>query len=274
MGSNRTMPNQDIGKRLHLRGFGVLGALPHDMIRELARAAEGAGYHTFWVNDAADGDGLAALAQAAAVTTEIRLGVGAIPLDRQSPRRIAARIVELELPVERLTLGVGSGHTTGGLARVRDGVAALRESTTATLVVAAMGPRMSRLAGEIADGVLLDWATPAYAQRVTNIVESTAAETGRPRPWIASYVFTALGAEVMAKLRAEADYYAAIPYYAAHFARMNAGPMEAVAFGEDARALQRDIAQFDAVLDETVVRAVVAEETAAAYLAVLHAASP
>ena len=75
-------------------------------MRELAPAAERAGYRTFWVNDEADGDGLAALGAAAAVTTTIRLGVGAIPLDR-GPERIAWRVKELALPVERLALGVG-----------------------------------------------------------------------------------------------------------------------------------------------------------------------
>jgi alkanesulfonate monooxygenase SsuD/methylene tetrahydromethanopterin reductase-like flavin-dependent oxidoreductase (luciferase family) len=249
-----------------------MGSLPHALIQELAAAAEGAGYHTFWVNDAPDGDGLAALAHAAAVTRAIRLGVGAIPLDRQRPERIAARIVELGLPVNRLTLGVGAGHAAGGLERVRNGVAALREATDATLIVAAMGPRMCRLAGELADGVLLDWATPAYAEHVRVIVANAAA--GRTQPWIASYVFSALGAEAVGKLRAEADYYAAVPSYAAHFARMNAGPMDAVAFGHEPVALQHALARFDAVLDETVVRAVVAEETAAEYLSVLHSASP
>jgi alkanesulfonate monooxygenase SsuD/methylene tetrahydromethanopterin reductase-like flavin-dependent oxidoreductase (luciferase family) len=64
------------------RGFGVEAALAHDIVRELAPAAERAGYRTFWVNDEADGDGLGTLREAAAVTTTIRLGVGAIPLDR------------------------------------------------------------------------------------------------------------------------------------------------------------------------------------------------
>lgn len=244
------------------------------MMRELAPAAETAGYLTFWVNDEAEGDGLAALTQAATVTTSIRLGVGAIPLDRQEPARIAARLAELELPVERLTVGVGSGHAAGGLERVREGVATLRESTGASLVVAALGPRMCRLAGEIADGVLLDWTTPAYAERATDIVASAAAEAGRARPWIASYVFTALGARATAKLHAEAGYYAAIPSYAAHFTRMGAEPKDAMVFGEDPRALQRALGRFDAVLDETAVRAVAAEETTATYLAVLHAAAP
>jgi alkanesulfonate monooxygenase SsuD/methylene tetrahydromethanopterin reductase-like flavin-dependent oxidoreductase (luciferase family) len=255
------------------RGFGIEAALAHDIVRALAPAAERAGYRTFWVNDEADGDGLAALREAAAVTTTIRLGVGAIPLDRQGPRRIASRVKELALPMERLVLGVGCGHPAGGLERVRKGVAALRDTIDATLVVAAIGPRMLAIAGEIADGVLLDWPAPSYVMDAAAIVARGAAGVERPRPWMGGYVFTAVGSLGIAKLRKEAEHYAAIPSYAAHFARMSVGPMETVAYGEDASSLGRGLAPFDAVLDETVVRAVVAEQTAAAYSAVLRAAA-
>ena len=275
---NRVTQNQpQAGKgSIPLRGFGVEAALAHDFVREIAPAAERAGYGTFWVNDEADGDGLAALGAAAVVTTTIRLGVGAIPLDRQGPQRIASRVTELGLPVERLVLGVGSGHPAGGLDRVRTGVAALRDAIDATLVVAAIGPRMLALAGEIADGVLLDWPAPGYVVDAAQIVARGAAGVERPRPWIGGYVFTAVGSPGFAKLRREAGHYAAIPSYAAHFARMGVGAMETAAHGDHAAALKRRLASFDAVLDETVVRAVVADEaaTASGYLEVLHAAAP
>jgi alkanesulfonate monooxygenase SsuD/methylene tetrahydromethanopterin reductase-like flavin-dependent oxidoreductase (luciferase family) len=268
--------SQDAKSSRPRRGFGVEAALTHDIVRELAPAAERAGYSTFWVNDEVDGDGLAALREAAAVTTTIRLGVGAIPLDRQGPQQIASRVEELTLPVERLVLGVGSGHPAGGLERVRNGVAALRDSIDAPLVVAAIGPRMLALAGEIADGVLLDWPAPQYVVDATEIVAQGAVEIQRPRPWIGGYVFTAVGSPGIAQLRREAEHYAAIPSYATHFARMGVEPMETVACGEDAEGLQSSLERYDAVLDETIVRAVVAEEaaTASGYLEVLHAAAP
>lgn len=82
----------------------------------------------------------------------------------------------------------------------------------------------------------------------------------------------ALGAAT--KLREEGQCDAAIPSYDAHFARMGAGPMEAVAFGEDRPALRTALSRFDAVYDEIVVRAVVAGERRDDYLAVLHASGP
>jgi alkanesulfonate monooxygenase SsuD/methylene tetrahydromethanopterin reductase-like flavin-dependent oxidoreductase (luciferase family) len=159
---------------------------------------------------------------------------------------------------------------------VRNGVAALRDAIDATLVVAAIGPRMLALAGEIADGVLLDWPAPRYVADAAEIVTHGAAAESRPRPWIGGYVFTAVGSSGIAKLRREANHYAAIPSYAAHFARMGVGPMEAVAYGEDAAALGRALTPFDAVLDETVVRAVVAQDaaTTAGYLELLRATAP
>jgi alkanesulfonate monooxygenase SsuD/methylene tetrahydromethanopterin reductase-like flavin-dependent oxidoreductase (luciferase family) len=256
------------------RGFGIVGSLPPDLIRDLAAAAENAGYATFWSNDGTKGEGLLALREAAAVTKSIRLAVGAIPLDRQGPEQIAARIEELRLPVDRLVIGVGSGGASGGLDRVRRGIATLRERTAARLVVAAMGPKMCALAGEIADGVLLDWATPDYARQVERIVADAAGIVGRPPPWIGCYIFTTLGAASIVKLRSEGDYYAGIPSYAAHFARMEAGPLDAAAFGEDQDALRKSLSRYDAVLGEPVVRAVVAEDTVGAYLEVLKAAAP
>jgi alkanesulfonate monooxygenase SsuD/methylene tetrahydromethanopterin reductase-like flavin-dependent oxidoreductase (luciferase family) len=63
--------SQDDHNRRPQRGYGIEASLAHDIVRELAPAAERAGYRTFWVNDEAAGDGLAALHAAAAVTTLI-----------------------------------------------------------------------------------------------------------------------------------------------------------------------------------------------------------
>ena len=239
------------------RGFGVVGALPHEIVRVIAPAAERAGYATFWVNDTPTGDGLATLRAAAEVTDAIRLGVGVIPLDRQPAARIAARVAELGLPTERLVVGVGSGNPVGGLARVRAEVPALEAATGAKVVVGALGPRMCSLAGELADGVLLNWLTPDW-------VAPSAAITLR----------AALGPAATERLRHEAGQYASYPAYAANFARMGATALDTSVFGDTPEVVRAGLARYGADLDEMVVRAITAEETADAYLALLEAARP
>jgi alkanesulfonate monooxygenase SsuD/methylene tetrahydromethanopterin reductase-like flavin-dependent oxidoreductase (luciferase family) len=256
------------------RGFGVAGALPAEIIRELAPAAEAAGYHTFWVNDTPHGDGLAVLRAAADVTATVQLGVGVIPLDRQPAEEIARRVVDLGLPQERLLVGVGSGRQQGGLARVRDGARLLTEQLAAVIVIGALGPKMCALAGQRADGVLLNWLTAEYVAPSAAIVDQAAAEAGRPRPLILGYVRTAFGPGAGEILAQEASRYASVPAYAANFARMGS-PAEATAVAGDTReAIQAGLARFTPELDETVVRAITGEESAAAYLALLAAAAP
>jgi len=263
----------DGGERLGARGFGVAGTLDHGIVRELAAAAEAAGYATFWVNDVPNGEGLAGLRVAAEATARIGLGVGVIPLDRQPPERIAARAAELGLPTDRLLIGVGSGAPAGGLERVRRGVAALRGLTPARVAVGALGPRMCRLAGEVADAVLLNWLTPAYVPPSAALALEAASAAGRPRPRIVGYVRTALD-EGLPKLEAEAARYAGFPSYAANFARMGATALETTVHGPDREGIQVGLAPYLPLLDETVVRGIAAEETLGAYRRVLAAAAP
>src|SRR3954468_8635780 len=262
------------GRRGGWRGFGVAGALPHDLIRTLASAAEASGYHTFWVNDTPNGDGLAALRAAVEVTSQIQLGVGVIPLDRQPADVIAQRVDELGLPQQRLIVGIGSGNPQGGLARVREGAKTLEERLEAPIVVGALGPNMCALAGSSSDGVLLNWLTAEYVAPSAAIVTTAARDAGRPRPLILGYVRTAFGSGAREVFAEEAGRYGSYPAYAANFARMGT-PAEATAvIGETATEIQAGLASFTTELDETVVRAITGEETADAYMALLEAAAP
>jgi alkanesulfonate monooxygenase SsuD/methylene tetrahydromethanopterin reductase-like flavin-dependent oxidoreductase (luciferase family) len=180
----------------------------------------------------------------------------------------------LALPIGRLTLGVGSGRAPGGLDRVRAGAAFLRQETGATVVVGALGPRMCAVAGEAADGVLLNWLTPDYARASAELVERAAAAAGRPHPRIDGYVRTALGPAAIARLREEGDRYASYPSYAAHFARMGVSPIETAVAADSPSTVGPRLAAFDDVLAETVVRAITPEESIDAYLALLDAAAP
>jgi alkanesulfonate monooxygenase SsuD/methylene tetrahydromethanopterin reductase-like flavin-dependent oxidoreductase (luciferase family) len=261
-------------ERAGKRGFGVAAALPHEIIRLLAPAAEAAGYQTFWVNDTPQGDGLAALRVAADATQNIRLGVGVIPLDRQSAEIIARRVVGLDLPQERMLLGIGSGGAKGGLQRVAVGAAELEVGLSTRVVVAALGPRMCALAGAASDGVLLNWLTVDYISPSTALVEEAARKAGRDAPMILGYVRTAYGPGAREVFLEEAGRYAGYPAYAANFTRMGTPAEQTAIIGETPGEIQAGLAPFTPLLDETVVRAITGEESVAAYLSLLEAASP
>src|SRR5439155_7865529 len=101
----------------------------------------------------------ATLAIAARETQRIELGIGVIPLHTRGPESIVQGVKSTGLPLDRLLLGIGSPNPEA-LKRVRTGIGELRRQLSTRLIVAALGPQMCRLAGEIADGVLFNWLTP------------------------------------------------------------------------------------------------------------------
>src|SRR5438874_7916986 len=219
------------------QGFAIFAGVAPEIIRASAREAEALGYGSFWVNHPGATDGLAALALAAAETRRIELGVGVIPLHTRGPDSIVAGVRVNSLPLDRLLLGVGSPNP-GALKRVQDGVAALRSTLSARLVVAALGPQMCRVAGEVADAVLFNWLTPEHARRSAEWVRAGAAGASRQPPKLFAYVRVALGSAARDRLQEEAARYAAIPAYAAHFARMGVKPVETAIAARSADALK------------------------------------
>src|SRR6266700_1631379 len=131
------------------RGVALFAGAAPESIRGSAREAEGLGYSAFWVNHPGATDGLAALALAAKETRRIELGIGVIPLHTRGPDSIVQGVRANALPLGRLLLGVGSPNPDA-LKRVRAGIAELRSRLSARLVVAALGPHMCRVAGEVA----------------------------------------------------------------------------------------------------------------------------
>jgi alkanesulfonate monooxygenase SsuD/methylene tetrahydromethanopterin reductase-like flavin-dependent oxidoreductase (luciferase family) len=255
------------------RGFALHAGVAPDVIREAARAAEGAGFTSFWVNYPSPVDGLHSLALAVPETRRIALGVGVVPLSARGPDEIAAGVRTNALPLERLRLGIGSPNP-GALARVRAGIAALRMRLSAHLCVAALGPRMCHLAGEVADSVLLNWLTPEHARVSAEWVRAGARAAGRPAPRLFAYVRVAVGAAGIARLGREGRGYAAIPAYAAHFARMGVPPVATAVAAPAAAAVPEALARWDGAVDEVVVRAIAAGDAVDDTLAVLGAARP
>ncbi len=121
---------------------------------------------------------------------------------------------------------------------------------TRRVVVGALGPNMSALAGEMADGVLFNWMTPAHIERLGRSV---------PRSLMA-YVRCALLPRAQARLTEELDRYSGLPHYEQHLHRMGATALDTCVVGPDSATLQPGIADFEAVLDETIVRAITVDD--------------
>jgi alkanesulfonate monooxygenase SsuD/methylene tetrahydromethanopterin reductase-like flavin-dependent oxidoreductase (luciferase family) len=254
-------------------GFALFAGTAPEVIRACAREAEALGYSSFWVNHPGSTDGLAALAEAARETRRIELGIGVIPLPTRGPESIAQGVRAHALPLPRLLLGVGSPNP-GALARVRAGIAELRAQLETRLVVAALGPRMCQLAGEVADGVLFNWLTPEYARRSADLVRAGAAGAHRPAPKLCAYVRVAIGSAAGDRLADEAARYAKIPAYADHFARMGVKPVDTGIAAPTPEAVGPALARWQGVVDEIVVRAITARDTVEENLGLVRAARP
>ncbi len=255
------------------QGFAVFAGLPADVIRASAREAEALGYGSFWVNHPGSVDGLASLATAARETRRVALGVGVIPLTTRGPESIADGVLAQGLPLDRLLLGVGSANP-GALSRVLAGVTQLRARLATRVVVAALGPKMCRLAGEIADGVLFNWLTPEYARLSADLVRAGAADKRRPAPALYAYVRLAIGPAARARLVEEGERYAAIPAYGAHFQRMGLKPEETAIAVERAADIAPALARWRGVVDGVVLRAITPTDTLDEHLALVRAARP
>lgn len=255
------------------QGFAVFAGVAPEVIRASAREAESLGYTSFWVNHPGPTDGLAALGVAARETHRLALGVGVIPLHTRGPESIVQGVREHALPLDRLLLGVGSPNPRA-LSRVRDGVAALRAQLSTRIVVAALGPKMCHLAGEVADGVLFNWLTPDYARRAAEWVRAGATAAGRRAPTTYAYVRVAVGPGGGERLRQEGARYAEIPAYGAHFERMGVKPEATAIAAATPTDVPPALGAWRGAVDEVVVRAITAQDTVEDHLALLRAARP
>ena len=256
------------------RGFGLAGEYPIESIRAAASAAEAHGYDSFWLSQPLRDPSLPKLSDVARRTQRLALGVGAVPLTDDTPRQLATEIQRLGLPLDRFILGIGSGTARGALDRTRAGVDELRRLVDVTIVVAPLGPKMCYLAGQVADGVLLNWLTPEYARTSAAWIREGAESVGRPTPMILAYVRCALGRDSLPRLEQECARYGSFPHYAAHFRRQGVEPIQTTILAEGEADLQERLSAYEAVLDALIVRAITPADTREQALAVLAAARP
>ncbi len=126
-------------------------------------------------------------------------------------------------------LGVGSGRMERPGEGMRRYLAELAQGLPHGLpvYVAALGPVMLRLAGELADGVALNWCSPEHVRWSRERVLAAAAAAGRTAPVVVSYIRTCVDpdAALARSTLSEAvlSYALGIPAYRRHFERMGFG---------------------------------------------------
>lgn len=170
-------------------------------VEDLTRAAafaEETGYTAMWVPDHGVWDPFVLLSAFAHRTQRLTLATGVVTVTGRSPESAAAAGSTLDrISGGRAVVGVGSGpvrdvdRVERYVAELRDG---LREGVP--IYLAALGFRMVRAAGNVADGVLLNWCTPERVRRVRDELadlESASADAPGRRVSVAVYVRACLG---------------------------------------------------------------------------------
>jgi alkanesulfonate monooxygenase SsuD/methylene tetrahydromethanopterin reductase-like flavin-dependent oxidoreductase (luciferase family) len=184
-----------------------------DQALERVRRADELGYDSVYVTHIAGRDSLTVLMAYAASTERIRLGTGVLPMYSRTPVATAQQAATIdEFSGGRMVLGVGVSHQVTvenwygskieqPVAEMREYVGALRAMferrdcppgnrfptqfrfmgleprADLPIYIAGLSPNMLRLAGEVADGVMLWLCNPDYIRQV--VVPEVAA--GRER---------------------------------------------------------------------------------------------
>jgi alkanesulfonate monooxygenase SsuD/methylene tetrahydromethanopterin reductase-like flavin-dependent oxidoreductase (luciferase family) len=193
------------------------------------------------------------------------VGVAVMALDRHEPGETAAHIARLGIPQERLWLGIGAGFTKRPLTVVREGLAAMRAALPGgtRVVVAAMGPKMCALTGAEADGVFLNWMTPAKAAWARERVHEGAREAGRDTPPpIFGYVRVAVGPDAEERLLKEESFYRGLHQgYIRHFEALDAPPGTVGIAAREPSEVGPRLAEYEDAIDHVVVRALAHADT-------------
>lgn len=265
-----------------------------DTAVERVRLAESLGFDSTFVTHIAGRDSLTVLAAYAAATERIRLGTGVLPIYSRTPVATAQTAATIdEISGGRMVLGVGVSHRITvenwygatidrPVAEMREYVGAMRamfrgedppggdERKWPTsfrfmgydvrpdlpIYIAALSPKMLRLAGEIGDGVLLWLCDPPYVRDVV-IPEVTKGREAAGKPLEGFDIVPAVPVSVtedreatLARVRADLVTYLSLPFYRSMLERSGFGE-EIAAF--DAGMSDGDVERAKAAMSEEML---------------------
>ena len=265
------------------------GASSVDRMIEQAVQAEADGFTSLWYASAIGGDPLIAIALAGRATTSLELGTAVLQTYTCHPVLQANRAAAVVAAMGRagFTLGVGPSHQpviemaygvsyahpgrhteeyvallarllrgeavdfAGEEFNVRSAGRALKPEETVPLLVSALGPRLLRVAGEVADGTVL-WMANARAieVHVAPRIRAAADAAGQPAPRIVAGLPVAVHDDVdEAREAAAAQFagYGALPNYRRILDIGDAaGPADAAIVGDERSVVAAVHGLFDA----------------------------
>jgi probable F420-dependent oxidoreductase len=225
-----------------------------------AREAEARGYHTAWLGEVAGYDAIVMSTVVATHTQRLHVANGVLPVQTRTPVILGMATASLNhLAPGRFALGLGLSSRTiveqwhglpfsPALGQIREAVEIVRRvargervshegkfyrvknfrltgpapTAPVRVYLAALGPEMLELAGEIADGVLLNWIPPEAVPASIAHLRAGAQRAGRTLEGfeIASFVRTCVTDDAAAAretLARDITGYATVDVYAAFF---------------------------------------------------------
>ncbi len=213
--------------RIGINGSSLIAlGSPLEQLVDHAAEAEAAGFSSYWVAQLAVPDALTAIALMGARTSTIEIGTAVIPTWPRHPLMLAAQALTTQEAIGgRLILGIGLAHKSSieGTLKIPfstpakhmdEYLSVLLPALTdrkvsftgdiwsaevegvggtpvepPTVMLAAMGPRMLRLAGARAAGSILWLSGPkAIETQIKPALDAAAADAGRPDPRIVASV--------------------------------------------------------------------------------------
>ena len=198
-------------------GLALDGMYSRQEMEQFVREAEDRGLDSLWIDEGILRDAVSVLAAVAVQSHTIRLATGILNVFSRTPLLLAMTAASLdELSNGRFILGLGAAHKPlveqlhglsfgQPLERVRDYVAIIRQVVAGQkvtyqgktahvqdlrmaypaprkripLYLAALRFQMARLAGEIADGIVMNLVTADHVRRVREAVAEGARASGR-----------------------------------------------------------------------------------------------
>lgn len=220
----------------------------------LARAADDAGYTSIWAPEVGSRDAIVLSALYGSATRRATVGTGVVPIYSRNVAALSlAAAAAAEASDGRFVLGLGAGHRFTAeswyearwqrpRARIREMIEVLHRifsgervthngsvrldgfhlGTTVPAIpiyLGALTPATLRLAGEVADGVILNWLPPEGIEKAALLAREAAADAHR-RVRIVAYVRTAVVDEpsqehdARVALREQTYAYLSLPNYA------------------------------------------------------------